>query len=208
MSSITLVRILFLALFIILSLNGKMMLWLMLFALSLVLAFIFGRVYCGYICPLNTLMIPVDSLSKKLKIQTNKIPKWLSYEKLPWIFLVLSIAIMILGKKVFHKNIPILLIWLVVSLLVALRYKPAIFHNFICPFGVLQKVSAKLTRFSKSVNKQNCIGCRLCEKVCPSEAISVNNKTKKALINTEFCFQCINCEKVCPQKAIQYSKIG
>lgn len=208
MSSITLIRILFLALFVILSLNGKMMLWLMIFALSLVVASIWGRVYCGYICPLNTLMIPIDSLAKKLKTRTNQVPKWLSYERLPWISLVLSIVLMVLGKKVFHKNIPILLIWLVVSLLVTLRYKPAIFHNFICPFGVLQKVSARLARFSKNVNKQNCIGCRLCENVCPSEVIAVNNKTKKALINTYFCFQCTNCEKVCPKKAIQYSKIG
>lgn len=46
---ITAIRMLFLALFLFLVLNGKMMLWLALFAISLVGALLFGRVYCGYI---------------------------------------------------------------------------------------------------------------------------------------------------------------
>ena len=71
------IRILFLALFLLLLANGKVMLWLVLFAISLVAALIFGRVYCGYVCPMNTLMIPTEWLSKKLNLQTSATPKWL-----------------------------------------------------------------------------------------------------------------------------------
>ena len=42
------IRILFLALFLFLLVNGNVMIWLVLFAISLVAALIFGRVYCGY----------------------------------------------------------------------------------------------------------------------------------------------------------------
>lgn len=203
---ITTIRILFFASFIFLLLKGKMMLWLALYGISLLVALLFGRVYCGYICPMNTLMIPTEWLSKKLKIQTDKSPKWLGSGKFAWLALVGSVVIMLLAQKLLHKNIPILLIWLAVSVLITLRYKPAVFHNLICPFGPLQKVFGRLAKFSEKVDKESCIGCKLCEKVCPCEAIEVKSTDKKAEIKTSICLQCTNCQQVCPSNAIRYSK--
>ena len=60
----TFIRIVFLVLFVLLIQNGKMMLWFGIYAFSLILALIFGRIYCGYICPMNTLMIPTDRIAK------------------------------------------------------------------------------------------------------------------------------------------------
>lgn len=199
------IRIIFLGLFLFLVINGKMMLWLALFALSLVLALFFGRIYCGYACPMNTLMVPTEWISKKLKIQTKKTPKWLESGKIGWISLAASIILMIIGKVVLKRDIPVLMIWLVASVLITLRYKPSIFHNLICPFGVLQKLFGKNARFSEKVNKENCIGCKLCEKVCPTEAIIVLDK--KAEIDTALCLQCTSCVQVCPKDTIHYVKL-
>ena len=113
---------------------------------------------------------------------------------------------MLLAQKLLDKNISILLIWLVVSALITLRYNPAVFHNLICPFGPLQKVFGRFAKFSEKVNKESCIGCKLCEKVCPSEAIEVKSTDKKAEIETSICLQCTNCQQVCPKDAIHYSK--
>ena len=203
---ISAVRILFFALFLFLVLNGKMIIWLALFAVSLIGALLFGRVYCGYVCPMNTLMIPAEWLSKKLNIQTDDPPKWLRSGKFAWFALVGSVAAMLLAKRILHKNIPILLIWLVASILMTLRYKPAVFHNLICPFGAIQKVFGRAAKFSKRVKKESCIGCKLCENVCPSEAIEVKSIEKKAEIETSICLQCSNCQQVCPKDAIHYSK--
>ena len=203
---ITTIRVLFFVLFIFLLLNGKMMLWLALYAVSLLAALLFGRVYCGYVCPMNTLMIPTEWLSKKLKLQTVNSPKWLSSGKFAWFALAGSVAIMLLAQKLLDKNISILLIWLVVSALITLRYKPAVFHNLICPFGPLQKVFGRFAKVSEKVNKESCIGCKLCEKVCPSEAIEVKSTDKKAEIKTSICLQCTNCQQICPKDAIHYSK--
>lgn len=199
------IRIIFLGLFLFLVINGKMMLWLALFALSLVLALFFGRIYCGYACPMNTLMVPTEWISKKLKIQTKKTPKWLESGKIGWISLVASIMLMIFGKVVLKRNIPVLMIWLVASVLITLRYKPSVFHNLLCPFGVLQELFGKNARFSEKVNKENCIGCKLCEKVCPTEAIIVLDK--KAEIDTALCLQCTSCVQVCPKDTIHYVKL-
>lgn len=51
------------------------------------------------------------------------------------------------------------------------------------------------------VNKNNCIGCKLCMKVgCP--AISFNNDKKIAYIDKTQCIGCEVCQQVCPKKAI------
>ena len=200
------IRILFLALFIFLLANGKVLLWLALFAVSLVAALIFGRVYCGYACPMNTLMIPIEWLSKKLKLQTADTPKWLKNGYFTWITLGISVAVMLLSKRLLHVDLPILPFWLVMSILITLRYKPAVFHNLICPFGALQKSFGRFARLSEKVDKDACVGCKLCEKACPSNAIVVSSEDKKAVINTALCHQCIKCQQVCPKSAIHYGK--
>ena len=200
------IRILFLALFIFLLANGKVLLWLALFAVSLVAALIFGRVYCGYACPMNTLMIPIEWLSKKLKLQTADAPKWLKNGYFTWITLGISVAVMLLSKRLLHVDLPILPFWLVMSILITLRYKPAVFHNLICPFGALQRSFGRFARLSEKVDKDACVGCKLCEKACPSNAIVVSSEDKKAVINTALCHQCIKCQQVCPKDAIHYSK--
>lgn len=202
----TFIRILFLALFLFITITGNMVLWLALFGVSLVAAVFFGRVYCGYVCPMNSVMIPTQWISKKLKLQTDKTPKWLEKGIFPWVFLGVSVIVMLLFKKMIHINLPILLVWLAISIFVTLRYKPRVYHNLICPFGALQKTLGRFAVFSKKVDAKTCIGCRKCEKVCPSEAIIVSDEDKKAVITTKLCHQCTNCSDVCSVSAINYTK--
>lgn len=202
---ITVIRLLFLGLFIFLLAKGKLMLWFALFAVSLVVALIFGRIYCGYVCPMNTLMIPTEWIAKKLKLQTNIAPKWLKDRNYTWVALASSVAIMIFSKRLLSINIPILPIWLIISILVTLRYKPAVFHNLICPFGALQRACGKFAGIVKKVDAGACIGCKLCEMACPAEAIAVG-ENKKAVIDSSLCHQCNTCEQACPQNTISYAK--
>jgi|SRR5690554_1109388 len=202
----TIIRVLFLGLFALLIVNGKTQLWLGLYLLSLIAVLFFGRVYCGYACPMNTLMIPTEKLAKRLKLQTGNTPKWLGAGRLAWVTLGLSVAGMLFAKRILKINLPILLIWLAISVIVTLRYKPAVFHNLLCPFGAVQRVFARYAVRSKKVNEEVCIGCRLCERVCPAAAIAVPGNGESAVINSSLCHQCANCQQVCPEIAIHETK--
>lgn len=201
----TLIRILFLALFIYLVASGRMMLWLALYAASLAAAPLFGRIYCGYACPMNTVMIPAEWLSKKLKLQTPRTPGWLRSGFFAWISLAGSVAATVIAQRLLHRAIPVLVIWLALSVLITLRYPPVVFHNLVCPFGPLQKAFGRFARRSETVDQASCIGCRRCEKVCPSLAISVGPE-RKAAIDRAACLQCTSCRQVCPKGSIGYGR--
>ena len=51
------------------------------------------------------------------------------------------------------------------------------------------------------VDESLCIGCKICEKVCPVYAISVTDK--KAHSDSSKCMACANCADRCPRYAIK-----
>lgn len=72
------IQIAFLGLFKALLVTGKMQLWMGIFVLG-VLAFLFwSRLYCGWICPINTTMEGISFVKKKNHLKSFKIPRWLS----------------------------------------------------------------------------------------------------------------------------------
>ena len=54
---------------------------------------------------------------------------------------------------------------------------------------------------ARKVCKVACIGCMKCEKVCPHDAIHVNNFL--ALVDYEKCANCYDCVEACPTDSIQ-----
>lgn len=204
--SINLTRIIFLGIFIWIVAKGAMVIWLGLFGVTLLLALLLGRVFCGWICPMNTVMIPTEWLSKKLNLQAKEAPGWLKSKSIPWIMLIVMISAMTILKRIFGIDIPVLLILLILSVIVTLRYKPEVFHNNICPFGLLLSFAGRFALFTEQVNHDKCIGCKMCESVCPSEAVIVSKQNKKADINSLLCHQCFNCQLICPENAISYGK--
>lgn len=51
------------------------------------------------------------------------------------------------------------------------------------------------------VDQELCIGCKVCEKVCPVYAISVTDR--KAHSDSDKCMACANCADRCPRYAIK-----
>ena len=86
----------------------------------------------------------------------------------------------------------------------------------VCPRSLIEIVSEKDTvrvacssRDSGKTVRENCrsgcIGCSLCQKVCESEAIKVENNIAK--VNYEKCTHCLVCVGKCPVKAIKTTEL-
>ncbi len=64
-----------------------------------------------------------------------------------------------------------------------------------CPAGVCREL------IQYSINPKICIGCLVCVKVCPNEAI-VGERKKPQTINLDKCIKCGTCREVCKFKAV------
>jgi len=72
------------------------------------------------------------------------------------------------------------------------------------PYSATESVRCKSQDMGKDVNKYckvGCIACRICEKNCPSGAITVVDNV--ARINQSKCTHCGICAEKCPKKAIE-----
>ncbi|MBN2860622.1 MAG: 4Fe-4S binding protein [Sphaerochaetaceae bacterium] len=194
------IEIIALVLFVFTVLRGAMVLWLALYGVSVILSLFFGRFYCGYICPMQTAMKVSQRIKGKIKLTTLN-TTLLRY--LPFVSLLIAVLIMIAGQKTLHVQLPVLLIYFVLSFLWTLGFSSAAWHTYLCPFSILLKTGGKRSRRHYRVESSTCIGCRKCVKVCPANAIQIVDR--KAVIDPALCISCGACAETCPTTAISYT---
>ncbi|MBA2850866.1 formate hydrogenlyase subunit 6/NADH:ubiquinone oxidoreductase subunit I [Methanococcus maripaludis] len=76
---------------------------------------------------------------------------------------------------------------------------------YLCPWGFLLSITGHFSKYGLTVNEK-CISCKICENVCPAEAVKVENK-QNAEIFKKHCLLCLKCELKCPTNAITYKKL-
>ena len=72
--------------------------------------------------------------------------------------------------------------------------------EIIPPINVPQGFRGKI-----QYDKEKCIGCKLCIKVCPSEAIEFKESDKKIKIYLARCTFCSQCNDICPVNCLSMS---
>lgn len=197
------IQILFLLLFFLLIAVSRLEIWMPVFLASTLVAFLVGRFYCGFVCPINTISEGIDWIYKKLKISRNKVPGWI---KSPFIrnsifgvFLVLMALTLTTGKR-----LPVLPVLTVTGILITMIFVPALWHKYLCPYGVMLSIAGRFSWKALGINKSNCTKCGICAKVCPGDALNIPEKREYPEIDKSSCLECLKCTNACPKNAIVY----
>ncbi|MGI6096839.1 MAG: 4Fe-4S binding protein [Dethiobacteria bacterium] len=198
-------QILFLILFVVLISKGNLQIWMVLILASVVLAALFGRFYCGWLCSIHTLMRPLEWLIEKIGWKRRAVPSWARSPILRYCILGAMIVVLVL-TMVRGIKFPLLLILIPLALVVSSVFHSALWHRYLCPYGILFSLTARFAPLRVRVNQKNCNSCALCTRACPAEGVSIAREKETATIDPRYCLECFLCQDVCRRGAISYSK--
>lgn len=193
----------FFCLFVVLAITGKMQVWMIVFAGSLVAALLFGRFYCGWLCPINTEIEWIDRLYKHFGLKRKPVPLWIKKPVVKYLILLLFI-ITFITVFVTGKRLPVLPVLFFIGILLSLFFVPSSWHRYLCPYGTLLNFTAFLARKSYNVEVDQCVKCGICKKVCPAGAVEMENNAVFPKIKPGLCLVCSSCADACPKKVISY----
>ncbi len=176
----------------------------------------FGRIFCGYACPLGAAQevifkVRVADKPTKTKYKLDIPPKYTNIIRIS-IFALMVILALIWGLALFDvnpfsafgvftaSNLTLLLIPLILLAIILIAsvftYRP--WCRLLCPFGTMAWLTSRFSRF-KIQRNENCTDCKLCEKICPtSEAYQDSKKAE--------CYLCNLCVDNCPANALEFTK--
>lgn len=197
----TRIRITFLALIFVFWFTGNIQFWVPLLGIGLLVIPLWGRIYCGWICPISTSIDLLKPVLTKSVSNTKKFSSHL-YTQIP----VVIISFLIL--MIFIKNdfvIPFFIFLIPVGIIVTYLFSEVTWHRN-CFIGVIFSWFSNFARKSYYIDIYNCLGCGSCVVSCPNSSIYVDiNGNYK--IDKKHCLTCNKCKTNCPSNSIQYVKL-
>lgn len=198
---------------------------LILFGITLAVALLFRRSFCGVICPFGAIQEFFAVIGSKLFKQRQVIPLWLDkpfrYLKYGVLFFTVFYAWKTAGLWMApydpwsaYAHLPeglasvwseaaIGLILLGITVAGSILYD-RFFCKYLCPMGALYAVIGKLSPFNVVRNEDLCIDCGNCNRVCPMN-IDIQHSTK---VNSAECINCSLCVLDCPKAGALENKIS
>jgi len=193
---------------------------LIILGLLLLSTLVFGRMFCGYACPVGAIQELASKINfksnlkeqKKVKyaVQTNQkwanITRWIFFAlsgliTIVWSFAILQLVNPFIGFKFFTNPLAVVLLIPLISLVAVIGVSIFVYRpwcRYLCPFGALASITSRFSR-NKYTRTEDCTECGLCEKICPTqEAFKDSSKGE--------CYYCNRCVEICPQNAIVFKK--
>ena len=163
---------------------------------------VFGRGWCGYAC--WTAMV-LDFLPYKVPDKSRKKLGWIRY--LTFAASLIFVAALFLAKVTNIERIMFLAfiignaVYYVFGIALALIFKDnRAFCKYICPVAVFLKPMSYYSLMRVKCDKEKCISCGKCKRICPMN-VDVTDNSRKRVNGTE-CILCMECVRNCPQKAL------
>lgn len=192
------------------------------FTLLLLSSFLFGRGYCGWICPAAGCQEAIF-LARNKKVTKGNFIKWVIW--VPWIGTILTLFVKAGGVHsidFFYKTtygisignlqsfLAYLLVMLVLIVLPGFLFGRRSFCHHFCwmaPFMIIGRGirnTAKWPSLQLSTNGNKCIHCKSCTENCPMSLPTEVMVKNNSMENTE-CILCGNCADNCNQNVITLS---
>jgi len=159
----------------------------LMFVLPILFTLFFGRVFCAGVCPFGALQELVNLKNYKLSKTVTTV-----LGLIPWIYLSFAVLFAVTNSAfilcrfdpfigIFRFGGDLGLILFGALLLIASIFTGRPFCRFICPYGALLNLFARVSIFKVELTKKQCINCDLCHNACPVDAIKppYDNKVKE-----------------------------
>ncbi len=188
-----------------------------LFIVTVVLALLFNRGFCGWLCPFGALQEWLGKLGGKIlprkMILPAKLDRVLRYLKYPVLALTLILSWRTAsmwvspydpwaayghlgeGFSSLWKEFTIGTVLLAVTVIGSFFYD-RFFCKYLCPMGEFLGLFSRISLTGIRRDKEKCIDCNLCTSACPMN-IDVARIEKTG--HSE-CINCQDCTSVCPSK--------
>ncbi len=184
--------------------------------IPVILAMLLGRVFCSWLCPINTIFeVTRTILWKKYHRKALQL-KLLTYPRLRYLLLGAGLLLTLAGVMVFPYILPYVLLgrfiyylttgtvfWIGLGFLISILLIDAFLQkgfwcNYLCPSGALLTLLGKKRLLSIKHNQELCNEhCSLCRNQC-----SWNANPKEEQFDN--CTNCGLCVEKCPRKALSY----
>ena len=162
----------------------------------------FGRGWCGFAC--WTAMV-LDFLPYKIPKSPRKKIGFIRYITFTASLLFVAALFLChvgnLEKIMFWAFLIGNVLYYAVGIILAYAFKDnRAFCKYICPITVFLKPMSYFALLRVKCDKEKCISCGKCKRVCPME-VDITDNSRKRKNGTE-CILCMECVKACPKKAL------
>ncbi len=159
-----------------------------------------GRWFCGNLCPRGSFVdFWLGPISRKVKIPKTLRSMWV---RVPVFILLMGFMVFrIIGTqgvvdKVGMVFVAMCILTTSISILFGISIAPRAWCTF-CPMGTLQRTLGG-KKYQLKVDKDKCIECGICQKICPMQ-LPVNE-----IMNKPDCIKCARCVEECPKEALSF----
>nr|WP_294018308.1 4Fe-4S binding protein [uncultured Lachnoclostridium sp.] len=163
---------------------------------------LFGRGWCGFAC--WTAMV-LDFLPYKIPKKPGKSIGWIRYltftASLIFVSALFLIHVSNIERIMFWAFIIGNISYYVIGIILAFVFKDnRAFCKYICPITVFLKPMSYFSLLRIKCDKNKCISCGKCKKICPMN-VDVTDNSRKRKNGTE-CILCFECVVNCPKNAL------